>query len=343
MGLLLLNEDEIRQTVNLSEAIAVIEAAFVASAEDRVNIPGAFNLDLPEVGGAVEVKATYLQNAPYYVVKVGNQFLKNPRINLPANSGMMAVFDAATGFVAAILLDNGYLTNVRTGVVGALATEYLANKEANKVAVIGSDLQAFLLLKSLISVRRVAYVSVWGTTPLAADAYARRMVEDHDVNIEIAPSMETAVTTADIVLLACSQPLPPLQADWLRPGTHITALSSTPNVPAKVDAGVTHRADVVIVDSLDHVAALQDMLLDSNGPVHSGNIVQGELSSLILNKIPGRTRTDQITLANLGGLDWQDAVIATLALDKALFLGLGQQIELGLPRHTTAPGIKIPQ
>lgn len=327
MALLLLNEDEIRQTVNLSEAIAVIEAAFVASAENRIKIPGSFSLDLPEVDGSVEVKATYLQNAPYYVVKVGNQFINNPEINLPANSGMITLFDAATGFPAAVLLDNSYLTNVRTGVVGALATQYLANKEASRIAVIGSDQQAFLLLKSLISVRTVNRVTVWGNTPLAADAYARRMVEDHDVNIEIAASVEAAVASVDIVLVAEAQQSQLIKADWLRPGTHVTVLGNPQNHPANPDTQLLDRADVVVVDSLGRAAASS-----------TGRQLQGELSGLILGRIPGRTRTDQVTVAELGGLDWQDAVIATLALDKALFLGLGQRIEFGLPQRHAVRG-----
>jgi len=322
MALLLLNEDEIRQTVNLSEAIAVIEAAFAASAENQIKSPGSFNLDFPEVDGSVEVKATYLQNAPYYVIKVGNQFTNNPQINLPANSGMITLFDAATGFPAAVLLDNSYLTNVRTGVVGALATQYLANNEAGEIAVIGSDQQAFLLLKSLIAVRTVKRVTVWGNTPLDADVYARRMVEDHDVNIEIAPSTEAAVAAAEIVLLTEPHLSPPIQAGWLRPGTHITALGNPGGNLPVLDSRLLDRVDMIVADR-------PSPALNAG----TGHQAQGELSQLIRGKIPGRTRTDQITLARLQGLDWQDAVIATLALDKALFLGLGQRIEFGLPQR----------
>jgi ornithine cyclodeaminase len=48
---------------------------------------------------------------------------------------------------------------------------------------------------------------------------------------------------------------------------------------------------------------------------------------LIIGKIPGRTHPDQISLADLTGLDVQDTALATLALEKARFLGLGQQVE----------------
>ena len=119
MPLLLLNEDELRQIITISEAIDVVEDAFTASAQSRMNIPGDFTLNLPDVNGQVEAKGAYLHDAPYYVVKVASNFRNNPANNLPAKSGLITVFDAATGFPAAIMVDNGYLTNIRAGAAGA--------------------------------------------------------------------------------------------------------------------------------------------------------------------------------------------------------------------------------
>ena len=147
MSLLLLNEDELRQTITIEEAIEAIKNAFVASAEGRMDTPGDFGLVLPEVSGEVDVKGTYLQNGPYYIIKIGNHFQGNPKLSLPAESGLLALFDAATGFPTAILIDSGYLTNVRAGASGAIAANYLANKEIKSVAIIGSGRQAYIQLK----------------------------------------------------------------------------------------------------------------------------------------------------------------------------------------------------
>jgi len=331
MSFLLLNEDELRQTINISEAIAVVEAALVASAQGRINIPGSFSLPIPAVDGNVTVKGTYLHNTPYYVIKIGNHFSHNRAKNLPSTSGLITVFDAVTGFPAAILLDNGYLANVRAGVMGALATEYLANKDASKVAVIGASQQAFMQLKALLAVRSIGHVSVWGQIPHETDTYARRVVDDYDVNIEIAPSVEAAVVNADIIIATCAGtgPQPLVQADWLKPGAHLTAISGSGNTP-KLHPDALQKADIIVVDSLEQSATRGEVSHGlANGTITSGHI-HSELSSLVLGNIPGRTRPDQITLADLTGLDWQDAIIATLALDKALFLGLGQRMEPGL-------------
>jgi len=49
----------------------------------------------------------------------------------------MMVFDATTGFPLALLLDNGYLTDLRTAAAGALATRLLTKEPLDKVAIIG--------------------------------------------------------------------------------------------------------------------------------------------------------------------------------------------------------------
>ncbi|MCG3211725.1 MAG: Delta(1)-pyrroline-2-carboxylate reductase [Anaerolineae bacterium] len=328
MSLLLLNEDELRQTINLSEAVTVIEAAFVASAQGQINNPGSFTLALPNVQGVVKVKGTHLNDAPYYVIKIDNQFLNNPTINLPVNSELILVLDAATGFPAAILLDNGYLTHVRTGAVGALATEYLANKHSKIVTMVGCSSQAYAQLKALITLRTVERVIVWCNPPHEADVFARRLVEDHDVDVALESSLAEAVTGGDIIIAATDSREPWLKADWLKPGLHITCLSSSTS--RQLQPEVLRKADVLVVDSLEHTDSRGEAYhAITAGAITSGHI-HGELSSLIQNTMTGRTRPDQITLADLTGLDWQDTVIATLALDKALFLGLGQRLEPGL-------------
>ncbi len=330
MPLLLLNEDELRQTITISEAIDVVEAAFAAAAEGRMNIPGTFNLKLPEVNGEVRVKGAYLQETPYFVIRVGSTFKDNPTINLPSKSGSIAIFDAATGFPAAMMIDNGYITNIRSGAAGALAAEYLANKEIDRIAIIGSGSQAYIQLKSLMRVRTFSTVSVWARSPLDADNYARRMVEDHDVYIEIAQSVEQAVNNADIVITATASEHPLIEADWLKPGAHITAVGSNTSTKQELHTDVLTKADVIVVDNFEQCATMGEIHHGLfQGVLHKKNI-QGELGMLIANKIPGRTQLNQITVADLTGVDTQDAVVATLAMEKALFMDLGQRVEIGI-------------
>jgi ornithine cyclodeaminase/alanine dehydrogenase-like protein (mu-crystallin family) len=326
MPLLLLNEDELRQIITIAETINAVEAAFTALAEGRMHVPGDFMLNLPAVKGEVQVKGTYLDEAPYYVIRVGSNFLDNPTINLPRQSGLMAVFDAATGFPAAVMFDNGYLTGMRAAAAGALTAKYLANPNLNRVAVLGSGNQAYLQVKSLLAVRKVKQVSVWGRTPVKVDTFARRIVEDHDLNVEVAPSVEAAVRHADLVITATASHEPLVRAEWLKPGAHIIAVGSDRPTKQELHLSVLRRADVIIVDNFEQCAAAGEIHHGLDASIITRANIQGQLGDLIIGKIPGRTHPDQITLADLTGLDAQDAVVATMALEKALYIGLGQPV-----------------
>lgn len=322
----LLLEDELRQAITIEEAIEAVKQAFVAVGEGRVNNPADFTLGLPATRGAIHVKGSYLENAPYYVVKIASTFLDNPSINLSARSEVTGVFDAATGFSAAIMVDQGYLTQLRSGATGAIATDYLANPEIKQVAVIGTGVQAYIHLKMLLSVRDVPSVSVWGRTPINVDTYARRLVDEHDIYIEIAPTIQEAVQDADVIITATASETPLIKAKWLKPGVHITAVGSNEMHKHELHLDVLNQAEVIIVDNMERGAMIGEIHHGLTEGVITPDDIQGELGDLVINRIEGRTRPDQISLVDLTGRSIQDSAIAVLALEKALFLGLGRRI-----------------
>lgn len=340
MPLLLLNEDELRQTITISEGVEAIKQALTASAEGHMNMPGNFSLHLPKVAGQVNIEGTYFSKSPYYVIKVDSHFKENPKISLPTENGVLLVFDATTGLPAAIMIDNGYLTNLKIGAAGALAASCLANRSIGKVAVIGASKQAFIQLKSLTVVRAMEEVWVWDASPLQADNYVRHMVEDHDLNIRLASTPQDAVEQADIVIAAAEGNQQLIKADWLKPGVHITS-SALDHYRTKqnLELGVWQSADIIIVDDLEQCIQYGEFYHAQRAGVIHHTEISGELNSLIGGQIPGRSRPDQITIADITGIGSYDTALATLALEKALFLGLGQRLEVGLQPTGLGAGV----
>ncbi len=337
MSLLILNEDELRQTITITEIIETVQASFAALAEGRMNMPDSFSLHLPAADGESQVKGTYLLDAAYYVVRVGNTFQNNLSINLPIQNALIAVFDATTGFPAAIMVDNGYLTLLRAGAAGALTASYLANQELQRVAVIGSGRHAYAQIKALCEVRNINLVSVWGRTPVHVDNYARLIIEDHDLNVEIAPTVEAAVTNADLIITATASRQPLIQAEWLKPGVHIIAAGSNEPTKQELHPNVFSRSTVIIADDVEQCAANGEIHHALAAGVITKDKIRGGLGDLVIGKIEGRTHPDEITVADLTGLDVQESAIATLALEKALFLGLGLQTESSTTNIQTWP------
>ena len=79
---------------------------------------------------------------------------------------MIVVFDANTGAPAAFLLDNGFITDFRTGAAGAVAAKHLAREKIATVAVIGTGAQARYQVEMLALERSFSEVRIWGRDPL---------------------------------------------------------------------------------------------------------------------------------------------------------------------------------
>ena len=60
----------------------------------------------------------------------------------------MVVFSAQTGMLEVLLLDNGYLTDVRTATAGAVPAKYLARENSEMAIILGAGKQAKLQLKA---------------------------------------------------------------------------------------------------------------------------------------------------------------------------------------------------
>ena len=127
-SLLILREAEIRELLDLQECIEAVERAFAAYSTGQAELPAVINLDVPEHRGEIHVKAGHLRGGGHYAVKIASGFYDNPSKGLPQNDGMVLVFEAQTGQPAALLLDNGYITDLRTGAAGAVAARHLARR-----------------------------------------------------------------------------------------------------------------------------------------------------------------------------------------------------------------------
>src|SRR5256712_6137381 len=118
MEVLLLSEREIRDLIGPAEALPAVRDAFVRMARGEAILPGVIHLDIPKSGAEAHVKGAHLQGSGSFTIKVASGSYANPDRGLPTGSGIVLVFDATTGFPQAVLFDNGYLTDLRTGAAG---------------------------------------------------------------------------------------------------------------------------------------------------------------------------------------------------------------------------------
>jgi ornithine cyclodeaminase len=299
----LLREADVRAALPMAACIEAVESALVAYSSGEAELPSVIHLDVPEARGEIHVKAGHIHGAPAYAVKVASGFYA---ADPPAIDGLVVVFDAATGAPVAFLLDGGYVTDTRTGAAGGVAARWLAPEHATVVGVVGTGIQARRQVEALRCVRDVTEVRVWGRDADRASAAAS------DVGGVIAPTVREAVDAADVVITCTASTEPLVRAEWIAPGTHITAVGSDGAGKQELDPELLRRADVLVVDSLDQcwrLGELQHALDVADRAVELGTVCAGTS--------PGRTSSTQLTVCDLTGVGVQDVAAANAVLANA--------------------------
>lgn len=289
-------------------ARSAIKDGFVAYSAGEVTVPPVGHLGLPDVDGECHIKYGWIRGDDVYLVKIASGFYRNAALGLPSGNGMMLLFSARTGAPEAILLDEGFLTDVRTAIAGAIAAEALARTRVDCIGIVGGGIQARLQLRELALVSTCRHVQVSTRSQSAFDALVADL-SDTDFTLERADSIEGLCDAARLIVTTTPATEPFVRAEWVQAGTHITCMGSDGGGKQELHAGVFARADVSVVDSLDQCLAFGD----TSYAITSGIVeedVPVELGAILSGRHPGRTDADQITVADLTGVAVQDIAIA---------------------------------
>lgn len=328
MQITILTEAEIRQCVNIDhEALAAVEDGFTRLAGGKASMPPIMRVDVPENNGEVDIKTAYLQGLDSFAVKMSSGFFDNDKLGLPSLGGLMILLSAKIGFPQALLLDNGYLTDVRTGAAGAIAAKYLAKAQLDTAGVIGAGAQARFQMRALKLVRNFNRLLVYSRAAEKVDRYIREMTPELGVEIIKADNAEAVVRGSELVVTTTPAKQPYLKAEWLHPGLHITAMGSDAEEKQELYAGALGRADLLVCDRKSQAFRLGELHHALAAGVISENDPITELGEITAGRSPGRQNDEQITICDLTGTGVQDTAIALLAYQKAQKAGLGMPIE----------------
>jgi ectoine utilization protein EutC len=328
MEILVVGEADIRKSVTIQEAISVVEDGFTRLAAGKVNLPPVLSLEMPEIRGEMHVKGAHIAGAPNFVIKMASGFYDNPLLGLPSGGGMMLVFSARTGFPEALLLDNAYLTDLRTAAAGAIAAKHLAKKELDVVGAVGAGAQGRFQVMALAKVREFQKVLVYDLDRDRSARYVEEMPDIIGVDCLAAEDVQEVVIESDLLITATPSTKPYVRTEWLHPGLHITAMGSDNPDKQELESEALAKADLLVCDlkiQCFERGELHHGLEDGTIAEEDEIVELGELTS---GRHYGRTDDLQITICDLTGVGVQDAAIATLAYEKAVQGALGFRLEL---------------
>ena len=301
--------EDIKRVLPKIDLTPLIKEGFVAYSSGLAVVPPVGELLFENPPGDVHIKYGYIQNEDYYVVKIASGFYGSLDLNIPSNQGgMMLLFEQKTGKEVGVLIDQCYLTNVRTAIAGAICAELFAPNDLDYIGVIGTGVQARMQINYLSNLIDCKNVKVWGRGDKSVEKYIEEM-SLLGWDIERANTTDEIAATCDLIITATPSKVPLLKSENLKQGTHINAVGSDSSEKNEVDNNIFKMADLIVADSISQCLERGEI---SHG-IKSGTVEQKnirELGSLIKSKDDYRCQSDQITFADLTGVAVQDIQIA---------------------------------
>lgn len=311
MTIRVVDEAVSRELVDEALALESAREAFIASVGDATVYPVVV-APVTERGHRFTVKSGTSGTAA--VIKIGSYWPGNDAHGLSNHGSSVILLHPETGRIRAVVeaaAGNGF----RTAAADALAVQTLAREDSRVLTVVGTGHQALYEARAAFRVRDFERVLVAGRRPAAAEARAAELREvlgasaAGGVTVE-ATSIEDGVSRADVVVTATNAKSPVIEADWVRPGTHISAMGADGSGKQELAAALYERGSL-FCDLPDQARAIGEFS-------HAApEVLVTALGSVLVGDAPGRVDADQVTVFDSSGFALQDLAFAEAILARA--------------------------
>ena len=317
MPLLLLNQGDVRQLLDPATMLDVLAQGFADLTAGNVVAPGR---DGVQTGtGALLAMPGWLAGSPVGV-KLVAAFHGNPARGLPGHQALICLFDEETGTPLAVM-DGAHITAFRTAGGAVLSAKLLARPDACRLAIIGGGVQGVSHAELMPLVRDIREIRVWSPNPASAARVAATMEI-----ARVSPTPEEAVRDADIICLCTTAQEPPVRAEWISPGAHVTSVGYHPP-GGELDPALLATGSLFV----ETRAAFEPPPVGCDELQGLDPLSGTELGEVVLGSRPGRLTPDEITIYKSMGHAMEDVVTAALVYQAALAEGLGAWFDLTPP------------
>ena len=248
-GLMVLDWDQISDLLEYIDVYEPMKKAFIEYSLGHAEIPPVGELLFANPPGEVHIKYGYIQGGSHYVVKIASGFANNRDHNLAPGQGMMILFDINTGVPKAVLIDDANLTDLRTGIAGAIASKAMANNGVKSASIIGSGVQARHQARCLLDVMPIEEICCWGRNERSLDEL-KQDLSDLSVSVTTCSDLKELIERSQLIITTTSAKEPIIDEEWVQPGTHITAVGSDTPEKCELDPKILDRASIVVADSI---------------------------------------------------------------------------------------------
>ncbi len=303
-----IDQEEVRRRLPYERCIPIVRDAMIAfsRSETKQTLRSIIPLSegrmfgiMPGAMGAHEV----------FGAKLISVFHGNFAKGIQSHQGVVVLFDPESGAPVCVV-HAGEVTAIRTAAASAVATDALARKRANRLALLGYGEQAGTHARAIPKVRDIQAVAVWGRSKDRAQEFAKRTERELGVPTVAFTDVREAVSEADVICTVTSAPEPILRGEWVRPGTHVNIVGSSYAGPAEVDNDLVVRSRF-FVDSRESVLKQgAEFLRAKEAGLVGDDHIAGEIGQVLAGEIQARRSEEEITVYKSLGHVVQDLASA---------------------------------
>jgi alanine dehydrogenase len=324
--MLILTKKEVEKILPLKEikkVISAVERAFFDFSEKIAEMPPKMYLIFKEFYGDLRIMPSFSKKLLMAGTKIVNVHPQNPKKGLLSVMAVIVLNDPKTGMPLA-LMDGTWITAMRTGAASAVATKYLAKKEAKTLGVVGAGFQAITQIAAISKVKKLKEILVYDIREEAIEKLAKVLTKE---KIKIKKGKIEEVCQKDILVTATPAREPIIKKEWIRPGIHINAIGADAEGKEELEPEILKNAKIV-VDCWEQASHSGEI----NVPLAKGLIkkedIYGELGEIVSGRKAGREREEEITLFDSTGLAIQDLYTANLVYKEAKRRKIGKEIKI---------------
>jgi len=329
---LILSRADVERCLTMAEAIAAMRVAFRALYDKTAQVPQRLAVPLPEQ--AVALCMPSLLQAPQQPFLAGLKVVtvvpENAQRSLPTIHASVLLLDALTGTTLAIL-EGGWLTAMRTGALSGLATDLLARRDADVLALFGAGGQAPTQALAVHTVRPLREIRVVNRN---LERFQRFVVTmQHLLGAECpaishANSAHSALKGASLVCCATTATSPLFSWQDIAGGTHINAIGAFTPAMCEVDKETLAHAHIVVDQREAALVEAGDLLQALEAGAITGFDTWVEIGELVTRDLVVRQTSADITVFKSVGIGVQDVATAWTVYKNARERGIGIEVEI---------------
>jgi len=323
MKTLLLKKHDVGRLISMAEVIGAVEEAYKAFSSDQVEQPDYIGIHLPSLRGEIDFKLGYDKVAEIISMKAhSGGFTNNPvEHGVPNSMGTILLFDARSCALICIM-DGSLITGLRTGAAGAVSVKALARKNARTIASIGTGNQARMQIRAIKEIMTIEEIHAWDSTYETSSKYKADIEREFGIPVTVASSKKEAVERADILITTTRGKGSLVEAEWVKPGTHIVAIGTDQRGKQELDPELFRNAKI-IVDSLSQCTEKGETWHPLDKNIIAKDDIHGDIGQVLLGRKPGRESDDEITIFDSTGMAIQDNATANKIYQNALANNVG--------------------